>query len=310
MNKQKYHYFYKITNNINNKFYYGIHSTNNLNDGYMGSGKRLHYAYKKYDIENFTKEILKFFNSRKEASDYEAEVVTETLVKKDDCYNVALGSEIPNTLNCIVVYDNQEKCLKKILRDIVKLNKDRYISYYKDKMQVYDKVEQKWVNIMVEEYYSNLDRYSTYFQKDTVMVKDKNGKCFRVKNNDERYLNGELLPIGVGYKHSKETIQKQKNVLKKNHHQQGEKNSQYGTCWVYNEEGNIKIKREELEEYLNKGYKKGRKNVHSNTKISILDINKFKDLLKEGFSIKEIQKIMNVGKTTLYRFRKENNLLS
>ena len=113
MNKQKYHYFYKITNNINNKFYYGIHSTNNLNDGYMGSGKRLHYAYKKYDIENFTKEILKFFNSRKEASDYEAEVVTETLVKKDDCYNVALGGEIPNTLNCIVVYDNQEKCLKK-----------------------------------------------------------------------------------------------------------------------------------------------------------------------------------------------------
>ena len=44
--------------------------------------------------------------------------------------------------------------------------------------------------------------------------------------------------------------------------------------------------------------------------ISILDINKFKDLLKEGFSIKEIQKIMNVGKTTLYRFRKENNLFS
>ena len=60
---KKYHYFYKITNCINGKFYYGIHSTNNLNDGYMGSGKRLKCAIKKYGVENFNKDIIKFFNS-------------------------------------------------------------------------------------------------------------------------------------------------------------------------------------------------------------------------------------------------------
>ena len=49
---KKYHYFYKITNVINNHYYYGIHSTDDLNDGYMGSGTRLHYAYKKYGIPN------------------------------------------------------------------------------------------------------------------------------------------------------------------------------------------------------------------------------------------------------------------
>ena len=68
----KYHYFYKITNNLNGHFYYGVHNTNDLNDGYMGSGTRLHYAYKKYGIENFTKEILKFFDTSKEAFEYEA----------------------------------------------------------------------------------------------------------------------------------------------------------------------------------------------------------------------------------------------
>lgn len=84
----KYHYFYKITNNINNRFYYGIHSTNNLDDGYMGSGLRLNYAFKKYGMENFTKEILKFFDTREECAKYEAEVVNKNLINDPNCYNV------------------------------------------------------------------------------------------------------------------------------------------------------------------------------------------------------------------------------
>lgn len=98
MNK-KYHYFYKITNTINNHFYYGVHNTDDLNDGYMGSGVRLHKAYKKYGIENFKKEILKFFDSAEEAFDYEESVVNETLVYDKNCYNLQCGGKggfIPN----------------------------------------------------------------------------------------------------------------------------------------------------------------------------------------------------------------------
>lgn len=42
MRKQriKYHYLYKTTNLITNEFYIGVHSTYDLKDGYLGSGKK------------------------------------------------------------------------------------------------------------------------------------------------------------------------------------------------------------------------------------------------------------------------------
>lgn len=91
MSIHKYHYFYKITNLINNKFYYGIHSTNNLDDGYMGSGKALKQSIKKYGIKNFKKDIVRFFNSLEELSDFERTVVNEELVNDPNCYNLVKG---------------------------------------------------------------------------------------------------------------------------------------------------------------------------------------------------------------------------
>ena len=109
--EHKYNYFYRITNKINGHFYYGVHSTDNLDDGYMGSGTRLKGAYKKYGIENFEKEIVKFCESRKEAYELESSVVTEALIKDNNCYNIILGGEQFNTEFLVAVRDKNGKTL-------------------------------------------------------------------------------------------------------------------------------------------------------------------------------------------------------
>lgn len=65
------HYIYKITNVINGKGYIGKHSTNDINDGYFGSGVALKKAISKYGRENFNKEILCYCQSEDELNNME-----------------------------------------------------------------------------------------------------------------------------------------------------------------------------------------------------------------------------------------------
>lgn len=87
----QYHYTYKIINLVNNKIYIGKHSTNDLDDGYMGSGISIKNAIKKYGIDNFSKEILNFYNSSEEALNAEKLLVTPEFVDNRNNYNMRSG---------------------------------------------------------------------------------------------------------------------------------------------------------------------------------------------------------------------------
>ena len=70
------HYLiYKITNNINGKYYIGQHKTNNPLDSYMGSGKLINQAKQKYGLSSFTKEILFDFDNFEDMNNKEIELV-------------------------------------------------------------------------------------------------------------------------------------------------------------------------------------------------------------------------------------------
>ena len=91
--QKKYHYIYKTTSLVNGKFYIGMHSTNNLEDGYLGSGKSLRRAIRKYGESNFKLEILEFFSNREELAKREKELVTEDLIQDPTCFNLRPGGE-------------------------------------------------------------------------------------------------------------------------------------------------------------------------------------------------------------------------
>lgn len=228
MNKTniQYHYFYKITNKINNHFYYGVHNKNNLNDGYMGSGKRLHYAYKKYGIENFKKEILKYFNTSKEAFEYEAEIVNEELIKNDNCYNIQMGGKTFNTKGLVPAKDKNGNCFD-VSKDDERLLNGELVGV----------------------------------TKGYITVKDNKNNYFYISKEDERYLSGELKFMWYNRHHTEETKNKISQSLKNNKSIMGNKNSQFNTCWIYNldKKQSIKIKNEQLNNYIKLGWIKGRK---------------------------------------------------
>lgn len=91
MKYKKYHYTYKIKNKCNGKIYIGVHSTNNLDDGYLGSGSALNKAKIKYGRKNFILEILKFHPSREEADCHEEFLVSKDFIKLSTNYNLIVG---------------------------------------------------------------------------------------------------------------------------------------------------------------------------------------------------------------------------
>lgn len=86
-----YYIIYEITCKINSKIYVGCHATNNLNDGYLGSGKYIKSAIKKYGKENFDRKILHFFDNAETMFEKEREIVSEDFVNSDMTYNLVVG---------------------------------------------------------------------------------------------------------------------------------------------------------------------------------------------------------------------------
>lgn len=87
-----YRYIYKITctaGTFKDNFYFGQHTTENLNDGYKGSGLLLIKYYKKYP-NDYIKEIIAFYNTKEELNKAEYDIIHPWL-GNDMCLNLMEG---------------------------------------------------------------------------------------------------------------------------------------------------------------------------------------------------------------------------
>lgn len=114
----KYYTIYRIKNIKTSEEYTGLHETEDLNDGYMGSGTRIKEEIKKYGIKNFKKEILFIFDNRKEMIEKEKEIVNEDYVKRKDTYNLKTGGLSERIYN-----ESSKKKISSSLENYYKENK-------------------------------------------------------------------------------------------------------------------------------------------------------------------------------------------
>lgn len=209
--QKKYHYIYKTTCQVTGKFYVGMHSTDDLEDGYLGSGKILGYSLAKHGKESHKKEILEFCETRDQLKKREAELVNEELLADPLNINLKYGGE-GGWDHARVWTADRRKTRSELLKTLWENHE------YREKQKPHQR------NNMKKLHQLGLMRYDTFLGK-TMSEEHK-------------------LKIGMANSAS----------------QSGEKNSQFGTCWVTNGVAPIKIKKENLDEYLANGYRRGRKN--------------------------------------------------
>jgi len=88
---KKYHIIYQTTNLVNQKIYIGAHSTDDINDGYLGSGYNLFEAIKKYGRNNFQRTILHILSDPVNMFEKEKEIVNKQFIARPDVYNIVEG---------------------------------------------------------------------------------------------------------------------------------------------------------------------------------------------------------------------------
>ena len=226
--QRKFHYIYKITR-VDGKYYIGMHSTDDLDDGYFGSGQRLWHSINYHGKDKHTKEILEFLPSRKELKTRERELVNEETLRDPGCMNLAIGGGGPGDYTLA----SKEKmkaawtgCRKKQQADRMrKVTENRFKDYWETHQTPEERLKQKrevegWVppdrSAIAKKQWDKInDRASvkntmSAASKGKVPIINEDGEIKRVKLEDiQPYLDSGWIR-GMTLNPSKETLRKRK----------------------------------------------------------------------------------------------------
>jgi hypothetical protein len=217
------YYLYEIKNLINGKIYVGVHKTNNLDDGYMGSGKLIKRAIEKHGSENFTKTILETFDTLEEMFAREREVVDKQFLARDDVYNLRRGGTggFDYINSCGLNYKGYDSAAER----------NRHITHFGTVEFRIKQSEQEWAKV---------NRAKGIARQRELQV------GFFNHNTQKELSNRALTP---------EARAKRKATMSANAQGVGTANSQFGTIWITDGTNNTKIKSDGM---IPPGWKRGR----------------------------------------------------
>lgn len=250
---------YKTTNKCNGKIYIGAHKTENLEDGYLGSGYLFRYALKKYGRENFTKEILFFLSSEEDMYNKERELVTEEFVHQKTNYNIRPGGSGG--------FSSEEA----------------------------KKGRAKTEQLMIERYGFNWR--NIYFEAGREKRRSEHSSKWKTDlEYREKILT--TFSLGSLASRSEEAKQKRKETMKASGHSQGKKNNQFGKMWIYNLE-TLESKSIPKTEVIPEGWIKGRKMISNKEIIKgflelTQDVAKQQGYSRDDFSDKDRGKLLEL----------------
>ena len=192
-----YYQVYKITNVHTNKIYIGSHKSQDLNDGYFGSGIYLKRAIKKHGIESFKKEIICLCESENEMREKEAELLRRLKDEKNH-YNLKFDALGGNTR---ILYTEEQK--KQYVNKLI-ANPDSPIGKRGEDAFNYGTIVSEEVRKKQSE--SHLKRWDRIKQDDKYSsyrkILSENAKSNLEKINKERMVAIKLKDLETGKIHS------------------------------------------------------------------------------------------------------------
>lgn len=244
--RKKYHIIYQTTNILNNMIYIGAHSTDLLEDDYIGSGHALRLAIKKYGIESFKRTILYIFDSPDKMFKKESEIVNADFIKRSDVYNIVEGgfggyNKGSRGLKHLYHPISGERCAVN-LEAVDKMISEGWIlgfpkSWQEGKIYVHKNNKKKVIES------SQLDQFLAEGWKKGLPKSPTSEKIWIYHTDLKEYKLCDKNDLKNKLKDG--WIKKKWAPIKK------------GSCWVNNGEKNLRIEKNVLDDYLKSGWNKG-----------------------------------------------------
>lgn len=201
----KFHYVYKTIRLSTREYYYGVHSTNNLNDGYQGSGNRIVNLLK--NNEFLITGVIQFFETRADALMFEKQLVTPILLEDALCMNL-----VPGGAGTEIIYHTKEETRKKLsdIKKGVPASESR-----KAKLRAF------WANMSPEEKRRRINsrsKHRNWSKEGLEKIRESNRNRIRSANSVTRCHTDEtkqkIANSASGRKHSEESKLKMSQIAK------------------------------------------------------------------------------------------------